>query len=342
MSRRRLARHRVGGGRRAGRERAVRLHLLRHLVAGRRRARGAGPHRGRAARQLHQRAGRRRHGSVPAQRDGAVAAAGVVAHLGAGRAAVDLPRCWPRPPRCPPGAGHRPRPTRVPPPGDMPDAMRAECRRTGQPVPETPARVHPLHPGQPRRRLPPRVRAGGRLSGRDVDVVHLVGGGARNALLCQLTADACGLPVVAGPVEAAAWATRWCRPARQECIKGGLADLRALTGQLETTTYATVPSQQPLTAHRLEVAAPSAPVAVEDQVAGSVKSAAHTRSRVGAATCSRSVRSVLDHAVDAVDDAGDVAAQPQQERPEHGQPGTVLDQHRQPGQYQGTARPAAP
>ncbi len=43
-----------------------------------------------------------------------------------------------------------------------------------------------------------------RLAGRTVDVVHIVGGGSQNELLCQLTADATGLQVVAGPVEATA------------------------------------------------------------------------------------------------------------------------------------------
>ena len=42
------------------------------------------------------------------------------------------------------------------------------------------------------------------VAGRHVEVIHVVGGGARNELLCQLTADLCGRVVLAGPVEATA------------------------------------------------------------------------------------------------------------------------------------------
>jgi rhamnulokinase len=42
------------------------------------------------------------------------------------------------------------------------------------------------------------------LLGRRLDLIHVVGGGCQNVLLCQLTADVCNRVVVAGPVEATA------------------------------------------------------------------------------------------------------------------------------------------
>ena len=48
------------------------------------------------------------------------------------------------------------------------------------------------------------LRTAQTIAARDVDVLHVIGGGSQNELLCQLTADACGVPVLAGPVEASA------------------------------------------------------------------------------------------------------------------------------------------
>ncbi|MBE1494663.1 rhamnulokinase [Amycolatopsis lexingtonensis] len=90
------------------------------------------------------------------------------------------------------------------PPGDMPARIALACTATGQrPPPDRPAMVRCIVDSLAlaHRRT---IREAARLTGRRVDVVHLVGGGARNELLCQSTADACGVPVLAGPVEAAA------------------------------------------------------------------------------------------------------------------------------------------
>ena len=90
------------------------------------------------------------------------------------------------------------------PPGDMPARIAAACARTGQTPPQSQAETVRCILDSLALAYRRTVRRAAELSGRDVEVVHVVGGGARNTLLCQLTADACGLPVLAGPVEAAA------------------------------------------------------------------------------------------------------------------------------------------
>jgi rhamnulokinase len=90
------------------------------------------------------------------------------------------------------------------PPGDIPARIAKSCRATGQRSPEgvgetTRCVLESLAMAYRRT-----VRSLAEVTGRRVEVVHLVGGGVHNELLCALAADACGVPVVAGPVESAA------------------------------------------------------------------------------------------------------------------------------------------
>lgn len=114
------------------------------------------------------------------------------------------------------------------PPGDMPARIQAACRRTGQPEPEGQAQLVRCILDSLAAAFARTVHDAARLSGQEVDVVHLVGGGARNRLLCQLTADACRLPVLAGPVEATALGNVLVQARAHGWITGGLQTLRAL------------------------------------------------------------------------------------------------------------------
>jgi rhamnulokinase len=90
------------------------------------------------------------------------------------------------------------------PPGDMPARIQAWLARRDLPVPASPPETVRCVLDSLALAYRRALADAQELSGRHADVVHVVGGGSRNELLCQLTADATGLPVVAGPAEATA------------------------------------------------------------------------------------------------------------------------------------------
>ena len=114
------------------------------------------------------------------------------------------------------------------PPGDMPARIAARCRASDQPVPASrPAFVRCVLDSLALA-FARAIADARRLSGLDIAAIHVVGGGSRNDLLCQLTADACGVPVVAGPVEATALGNILVQARARGLIRGDLATLRAV------------------------------------------------------------------------------------------------------------------
>ncbi|MFJ9174506.1 rhamnulokinase family protein [Streptomyces sp. NPDC102360] len=118
------------------------------------------------------------------------------------------------------------------PPGGMPDRIAAACRTTGQPEPRTRAETTRCILDSLALAHRRAIEDAARLADRPVDVVHIVGGGARGALLCQLTADACGLPVVAGPAEGAALGNVLVQ-ARADGVIGDRAAMRRLVADTQ-------------------------------------------------------------------------------------------------------------
>lgn len=113
-------------------------------------------------------------------------------------------------------------------PGGMPARIAAACREAGQPEPANPAEFARCVLDSLAVAYRDAVVDAQELSGHPVDVVHVVGGGSRNELLCQLTADACGLPVVAGPAEATAVGNVLVQARAAGVLSGSLGQLRSL------------------------------------------------------------------------------------------------------------------
>lgn len=89
-------------------------------------------------------------------------------------------------------------------PGDYPEQICEYCRKTEQRVPQNPGETVRVILQSLAARYGDVLASLETLTGRSIDVIHIVGGGSRNQLLNQLTANATGRRVIAGPAEATA------------------------------------------------------------------------------------------------------------------------------------------
>jgi rhamnulokinase len=89
-------------------------------------------------------------------------------------------------------------------PGDMPAKIAAHCKANGHGVPQTHGEFARAILESLARRYRDVLEDLEKLSGRTIDVIHIVGGGSRNTLLNQFVADTTGRRVIAGPSEATA------------------------------------------------------------------------------------------------------------------------------------------
>ena len=115
-------------------------------------------------------------------------------------------------------------------PGDMPARLLAYCTRTGQPPPPdegTMVRCCLESLALKYRWAIDRLES---ILGTRIKTIHVVGGGTKNTLLCQFTADACGRPVYAGPIEATAIGNILMQALGRGQL-GSIADLRAVVAR---------------------------------------------------------------------------------------------------------------
>jgi rhamnulokinase/L-fuculokinase len=89
-------------------------------------------------------------------------------------------------------------------PGNMPDRIRGFCKRTNQYIPQTKGEIVRCIFDSLALKYKHTLMQINELQGFDAQHIHIVGGGTKESVLCRYTAEACKIPVYAGPVEATA------------------------------------------------------------------------------------------------------------------------------------------
>lgn len=127
---------------------------------------------------------------------------------------------------------------RLLPPGDMPARLLAMAAESGQTLATDPVAITRCILDSLALAYRRTIAKACELAGREVRTVHIVGGGCQNTLLCQLTAEATGLPVVAGPAEGTALGNLLVQARARGALSGDRTALRRVAiASCELTEY---------------------------------------------------------------------------------------------------------
>lgn len=122
-------------------------------------------------------------------------------------------------------------------PGDLPGRIRELCRASGQPVPETIGEVVRCIYESLALKYRLTKQQVEQVSGRCFPAIHVVGGGTKDGLLSQFTADATGSRVIAGPIEATALGNIAVQLIAQGAIRDLAEARRIIAASTELRTY---------------------------------------------------------------------------------------------------------
>ena len=117
------------------------------------------------------------------------------------------------------------------PPGDMPKRITELCVAADTAAPNSPPEFARSVVESLAEAYATAIDDAERLSGSKINIVHIVGGGSQNTLLCQLTANRTGRRVLAGPVEATAIGNVLIQGRAAGLVDGELSELRALVAR---------------------------------------------------------------------------------------------------------------
>jgi rhamnulokinase len=126
----------------------------------------------------------------------------------------------------------------------MPDAIQAFCRKTGQPEPQIQGEFARCILESLALKYKAVLENMTAVTGASIEQLHVVGGGSKNELLNQFTADACGIPVIAGPVEATAIGNVLVQAIAKKKIKSIKSGREIIAHSFPTKTFLPAKTEQ--------------------------------------------------------------------------------------------------